>query len=50
MRMFWEWVRKIGYTEAEIKKLPKYHIEILMEEFSMLLKEMGGNQKWITQN
>lgn len=44
MRMFYEWLNKIGYTDKEIKKLPKYHIEILMEEFSMLLKEMGGKQ------
>jgi len=44
MKMFWEWVRKIGYTEAEIKKLPKRHIEILMEEFSRLLKDMGENK------
>lgn len=44
MRMFYEWLNKIGYTENEIKKLSKRHIEILMEEFSMLLKEMGGNK------
>ena len=45
MRMFWEWVRKIGYTDEEIKKLPKYHIEILMEEFSRLMSEYKGGNK-----
>ena len=39
MKMFYEWLNKIGYNDKEIKKLPKYHIEIL----SMLLREMGGN-------
>lgn len=42
MKMFWDWVRRIGYTEDEIKKLSKRHIEILMEEFSSLLRDMGG--------
>lgn len=45
MRMFYEWLHKIGYTEKEIKKLPKYHMEILMEEFGMLLKDMGGKSE-----
>ena len=44
MKMFWDWVRRIGYTDEEIKNLSKHHIEILMKEFSDLLKDMGGKQ------